>query len=128
MGVYDRQIATAQRIIKAKGEACVWASQIPPTTPDPDKPWLITPGAPVEYPDVAIAFFPLERQFSELIRYLKGTDIVGGSLYGLMGAVDFVPQITDTVVRKDGTRLSIASIDPLAPNGEKILYTIEFKA
>lgn len=125
MTVYASQIAMALRMIKAKGEACLWASLTAPT-PDPDQPWLMTPGTLIEYTGTPILFLPLSRQWAEFIRYIKGTDVVTGSVYGLMGAVAFTPKLTDVVTRNDGTKLNTLSIDALSPNGEIILYTIEF--
>jgi hypothetical protein len=126
MAVYSRQIATALRIIKAKGERCLWASRSAPTA-DPDKPWLSTPGTEVTYPDTPLVFFPLSRLWSDLLGYTKGTEVVSGSTYGIMPAVSFSPQLTDIVTRTDGSTLAPLSIEPLAPNGEVILYTIEFR-
>jgi len=126
MGVYDRQIATALRVIREKGEACTWTAKAAPTT-DPATPWLPVAGVAVAYTNTPIAFFPLSRQWSELLRYLKGTEVVTGSLYGLMPAVAFAPQLTDIITRTDGSKLAPITIDPLAPNGEIILYTIEFR-
>ena len=129
MGEYDRAIASAKRVIAKKGEACKWHVTAPAVVADSDTPWIETVdgAAPVVHADTFIALFPLSRQFSELIRYLRGTEIVTGSLYGLMSAQSFTPAIADIVERKDGTKLGIVSIDPLAPNGDVILYTIEFK-
>ena len=125
MVVYARQTANALRTLKAKGENCVWASFTEPT-PNTEQPWLQTPGIAIDYPDTAIAFFPLTRLGSESVVYLNGMEVIAGSDYGLMGAVGFTPKLTDTVLRNDGTRLTPISIERLAPNGEVILYTIKF--
>ncbi len=129
MGTYDSQIATAQRIIAAKGEACVWTPAVPGEAASSDTPWITPPDTVdpiVTYTGVPIAFFPLSRQFSQLLHYLKGSEVKVGSLYGLMPAVAFTPDLQDIVTRTDGTKLGITAIDPLSPNGEVILYTIEF--
>lgn len=127
MGVYDGPIANAKRIIQAKGEACKWHDAVPASTPDTATPWIVAAAPPaVVHDPVFIAFFPLDRRFAQLIRFLKGSDIVVGSLYGIMGAQPFTPVITGIVERKDGSKLNITAIDPLAPNGDTILYTVEF--
>ncbi len=61
-----------------------------------------------------------------LVGYLKGTEVVTGSTKALMASVSFTPSIQDVVVRSSGETLRIKSIDPLSPNGQIILYTIEF--
>jgi len=125
MGVYDRQIATALRMIREKGELCVWASSTQAEAND-SEPWNGTPSESVPYEDTPIVFFPLNQQWSELIRYLRGTEVQSGSLYGIMPQVEFSPQLTDSVTRSDGSVLRPLAIDPLSPNGEIILYTIRF--
>ena len=126
MGAYDSQIATAKRLIAAKGELCLWAASAPATAADPDQPWLTVAGAAPAPVEVRIVMLPASRQYRELLRFLKGTEVVGGGAYGLMAAVSFDPAKTGIVTRKNGTKLSIESIDLLAPNGDPILYTIEF--
>jgi hypothetical protein len=129
MGVYDRQIESAQRIILEKGEVCEWHVAATAVVADAEEPWnqTVDDEADAVAHAPSIAFFPLSRQFSQLLRYLKGTEVVTGSLYGLMGAVDFTPKLTGIVERGDGTKLGITAIDPFSPNGEVIFYTIEFK-
>lgn len=127
MGVYDRAIASAQRIIRAKGDACVWHPAVTPEA-ETDTPWIETePEGDVVTHAVSIAIFPVDRRYAEMIRYMKDSEVVVGSLYGLMGEVAFTPSIEDIVVRSSGQKLAIVSISPLAPNGDVILYTIEFK-
>lgn len=126
MGVYDRQIATAKRLIAKFGQSVTWRVVADGTVSDADRPWLETPATPTDY-TVAIAFLPLERQFQELLRYIKGAEVATGSIYGLMGAVTFTPSLRDVVLRS-AKEYRIRSIDELAPNGEPILYTVEFDA
>lgn len=128
MAVYARQIAAALRQISAKGELVTWRIPAVPTVADPTQPWIVTNGAAAVDKPVSILFLPLNRQSSQLIQYLTGTEVVVGEVYGLMGAVDFVPELTGTVIRTSGKVLAIQSIDPLSPNGEVILYTVVFKA
>lgn len=123
MGVYDRQIATAKRLIAASGQSVTWR-QLSETTPDDAKPWNAANGAPLNH-SVSIVFLPINRVNQQLIHALRGTEVPVGILQGLMGAVSFVPSIKDTVIR-NGITYNISSIDPIAPNGDVILYTIEF--
>jgi hypothetical protein len=126
MGVYDRQIATAQRMIAAKGELCTWRKMIAPVGDDPANP---AAGTPADYA-VRIVFFPNNQlHLLSTLSMLKETDIPGGRFYGLMGAVSFTPELVDTVINSKGKQFSIIDtngIDELAPNGETILYKLRF--
>lgn len=125
MGVYDRQIASAKRLIAAKGQNVIWRRlSISTPLPDVNKPWKPGDDTTVDV-SVSIVFVPVNRVGNELIHLLKGTEIATGSLKGLMGAVSFEPSIKDVVIRGDKT-LRIKSIEPIAPNGDIIIYTIEF--
>lgn len=123
MGRFDKQIATAKRAILKNGEKCVWRA--PVAVADPTKPWKPSSGAPVEYVDTPILFLPA-GSINALVRLIKGTEVPTGSTSGLMAEVAFVPSVKDVVRRSDGSTLRIKSIDPLSPNGQIILYTIEF--
>lgn len=131
-GKYDRQAATAFRIIKDKGEAVVWAGERFAVTADAATPWLETSGVAFQE-EANIAFFPLDRQWSELIRYLKGTEVVTGSVYGIMPPHAFIDTLTDVeklrcvVTRQDGAKFMPLTIEPLKINEQTILYTIEFR-
>lgn len=123
MGKFDRQIETAKRLISKNGQTVTWR-KVGVDTPDPSKPWKPAADTSTDT-DVVICFLPPGRIGQELIRYLKGTEVTTGSVQGLMSAVDFEPSANDVVIR-DGKTLRIKSIDPLSPNGQIILYTIEF--
>ncbi len=126
MGVYDRQIATALRLIKAKGQVVTWRKLDDGAPADSSKPWKPSAATPDDN-TVSIVFLPPTKENKQLIRYLKGTEVPTGSLDGLMHAVSFEPAAKDIVIR-DGKELVIKSIDPLSPNGEVILYFLEFEA
>jgi hypothetical protein len=124
MGVFDRQIATATRVIKAKGELCQWQSAAAPVIADPTKPWIATQAAPVNR--LVSILFPTSSS-DPLLKLIAGSSIEQGKSKGLMAAVSFVPQLTDTVTRTDGTVLAINKLDQLKPNGQSILWYLEFK-
>jgi len=123
MGQFDRQIETAKRLIAKNGQSIVWR-KLGVGMPDPLMPWKLTADTHDDY-TATICFLPIGRVGQELIRYLKGTEVTTGSVRGIMRAVDFEPTANDVVIR-DGKTLRIKSIDPLSPNGQIILYTIEF--
>lgn len=124
MAVYARQIATAKRLITAKGKAVTWRSNSDGAPGDASQPWKPGATAAIDYL-VSIVFLPENRVGYEWLVRMTNSEIPEGSGYGLMHAVTFEPTLKDVVI-KDGKELRIASIDPLAPNGEVILYTLRF--
>lgn len=128
MGIYDRQILTAKRLLFRNGQSVTWREPAAPITAPtgPAQPWKPTAGIPTDYPDTRIAFFPNTKENRETLHYSNDTDIPAGSEIGLMGAVDFNPTLKGIVIRPDGQQLRVKSISPIKPNGEIILYTIDF--
>lgn len=125
MGQFDRQIATAKRLIAKYGQTCIWRKVANGAPVDSLKPWKPTASETSDN-NASIVFLPASRENRELLRYLKGTEIPVGSIQGLMPAVSFEPTLKDVVIR-DGKQLRLKSIDPVSPNGEIILYTLEFE-
>lgn len=124
MARFDRQIATALRLIQKNGQQIVWRSL--PGSNNPDEPW--NPGTEVPTDNNAfICFVPVrDKETRKLFAYLTGMEVQIGSLAGLMGNVAFNPNPKDVVIR-DGVELRIENLDLLSPNGQKILWTVEFK-
>lgn len=124
MGVYDRQRASALRIIAAKGEVCDW-SQTGDSIADPDKPWEETDSVPVVYQGIRIAFFPLGANDLETVKLLLKTEIPTGLEMGYMGNVPFEPDLKDLVVRRNGKKMRIVTVGKIDPNGEgAVLYQV----
>lgn len=131
MAVYSRQIASAQRTIKRKGQLVTW-KPLEASTTDPNvvagasasRPKVIDTA--IANPDVRIAFFPVGKDKAESLR-ASGVEVTTGSQLGYMGAVDFVPNQKDSVLR-NGVSMPIKHIEVIAPNGEAILYEIVFDA
>ena len=124
MARFDRQIATALRLIEKNGQKVVWRSLA--ASNNSDEPWNSGTETPTEH-DAFICFVPVrDKDTRKLFAYLTGTEVQIGSLAGIMGNVAFEPNAKDVVVR-DGVELRIDSIDLLSPNGQKILWTMEFK-
>lgn len=124
MGVFDRQIATARRLIERYGEACLWQQ---PGDKDPGaKPWH---GSSIDPPDpipVKIAFFPggSESNFAAVLAALGDTNVNIASEYGLMPAVDFDPATSDVLTDSNGNNVEIVDMTPLRPNGEVIFWKL----
>lgn len=125
MARFDRQISTALRLIEKNGELVQWKIVQDGTPFDPLKPWKPSSSV-VTTKDVTICFLPLTRVGDESLHRMKNSEVPTGCDQGLMGAVDFEPSEKDVIVR-NGKEWRIENISILAPNGQNILYTIEFK-
>lgn len=128
MGKYDRQIATAKRLIAAKGRACTWRELGNDAAPDLNKPWK--PGAANNDPSpVSVVFLPDTRSMLTYLQTLTDTAINVGNDYGLMAAVDFTPTINAEIYDEANAVFlrKVKSIDPFAPDGDVILYTVRFE-
>lgn len=123
MGEYDRQVATAKRLIAKKGQDVTWKSLEDGAPSDPSKPWRPSAATSTEH-TVKIAFLPVDRRGDETRRYREGTAVPEGSLLGYMAQVDFTPALKDVIVR-DGEELTVLNFDLIAPNGTPILYILE---
>lgn len=121
---YFRQTAQAKRLIAAKGELCQWLSVAAPIAADPAKPWVKSDAGPVAN---AVSILFTSSGGNSLFKLLAGSSVPAGKKQGLMATVGFTPGPKDSVVRSDGTKLGIESVDSLAPNGEVILWWITFK-
>lgn len=125
MGVYDDDIASALQMIAESGALVTWRQVVASPPVDPSKPWKPVQPETFNDVDVHIVFLPLSRVGNESKRKAKDGETESGNEQGLMGAVAFEPSTKDVVIRA-GRELRILNISKLAPNGEAILYTIEF--
>lgn len=122
VGAYDDDIATALELIEEFGQQCVWRKEV--VARDPDQPWLGGNQTSDDHQPF-IAFIPATDGSSGfgLSKFRQGTDDVAFSTFGLMGAQEFTPEVTDTVLR-GGTPLVIAAIDTLQPAEDVVLYIL----
>jgi hypothetical protein len=119
-------IASAAKLatsVLSDAEPCQWVIAGEPTVGDPTKPWIKTAGEPTTH-DVAILFKATPS--SPYLQANAGSSVETGAVKAIMADVDFVPSISDTVVRSDGTKLSIKSVTPLNMNGQIVLYYLTF--
>lgn len=124
MGVYDRQIATAIRLIAKKGETVQWVSE--DEVVSGSQPWKTTAGAVVPGTPVKMVFVSAGSALLDAIAHLiPGTSVPSSSIKGLMGAVGFTPAINDMVVR-DGVAMMVKDLNIVKPNDQVILYKITF--
>lgn len=130
MARFDRMIKTAERLVAKNGQMVTWRQPRPAEAlPDAQKPWKPADqgeGGNTEY-SVMIAFVPDTRQFREFQYYMRDSELKSGVIIGLMaGSVPFAPSNMDVVIR-DGVEYRINDIQLISPNGQKILYKVEFK-
>lgn len=127
MGVYDRQIALALRLIAAKGETVTWRKYVDGMGGTDANPAAATN----DDHTVKVVFLPSKlNALGTFLSMVGGTEVPSGALTGLMGQVNFTPELADVVVRASGEVLSIpdeSGIEALDPNGEGvILYKLRF--
>jgi hypothetical protein len=117
VGIYDKEIASAKADIEAAGESVVWRSV--GAAEDSTTPWRPT-GVAVTESDVSILFT------DEVTSYDKSGEVQTTVMKNcIMHAVDFEPSLKDFVVRGNKT-LNVSKIRPLSPNGQTIMYYVDF--
>lgn len=126
---YARNIASAQRMIAAKGEACSWKKPVAEAAgADPWRDVRDEDAEPLDYP-VRIAWFSprdLGRGTGEFLAAIMGTEVPEGVMIGLMaGGQGFEPTVNDRITRADSSTVEPMSIDRLAPDGTPILYFVK---
>lgn len=124
MGVYDRQIAQAKRMIKAKGKLVTWIKHN--AKQDTNKPWktAIDASKPTAY-QVYIVLTSPGTFLNALTHMFPGTSVPTGAPDAIMAAVPFTPEENDTI--EDGSEIYvIKDFNVVAPNGEPILYKLVF--
>lgn len=135
MSRFSRQQATALKLISLNGENVIWRKMIVTEQPGA-KPWEQgTQDVTTEDHTAKMVFFPFNQKdlgykTESWSKHQQETLI--GLVEVLMPKVDFVPSITDIVIRKDpetgaDKAYSVLTMDTLAPNGEIIMYTIVLK-
>lgn len=125
MARFDRQIATALRLIAKNGEQVTWKSIVEPTA-NPATPWKPTVVAPIDY-TATICFLTVDRVSMETLSFQLGTEVPKGLVYALMGTVAFAPNLKDVVMRHS-KEYRILNIDILSPNSQIILYEMIFQS
>ncbi len=123
MGVYDKQMALAVRMISTKGQTVTWRKQTAEPIDD-NKPWELNTSVDTDY-SPSIVFLPIDLINHEFRRFMKDSNLIAGNEGGLMAAVDFTPEVGDMVIRGSEV-LKVKNFYRLSPNGEIILYIIEF--
>lgn len=126
---YERQIATAQRLLKQKGGPAVYTSTTTGIAFSSDKPWRDTTNVVTRF-DVQAAFIPYATQghpqISEQDRTLKAAQQVYIAAADLP---DVTPKSGDIIERAaESFKWRVTTVDTLNVNGEAILHTIGVEA
>lgn len=126
MGVYDSQIALAERLIREKGKPVTIIRQT--TVTDPAKPW--EPGVPTEEQDEAYGVF-LNFNQNDMETYGKmpgASEIQASDRKVLLAAAAVnVPPTPNAKLRDETGDWSIEWVRALAPNGDNILFTLRVR-
>lgn len=132
MAGYERQIASAKKLIARRGQVVSWRVRAEGTTDGGEvagatkwRPKAVTPAEPDDR-SVSIVFLPITKEKYESLAAM-GVEVTTGEQMGYMGAVDFQPSKSDAVLRA-GVLMPIETIDIIAPNGDAVLYEIVFKS
>lgn len=132
MAGYERQIASAKRLIAKRGQVVSWRIRTEGTVDAGEvagatkwRPKVVTPSTPDDRL-VSIVFLPITKEKYESLSAM-GVELSTGAQMGYMGAVDFQPSQKDAVLRA-GVLMPIETIDVIAPNGDPVLYEIVFKS
>lgn len=129
--IFDRQIATALRLITKNGAPVTWTK---PAASDPGAdPWRDERTGMADIHTPVMLFFSVidagrggTRGF--LKTFIGGTDVPDINEIGfLAGDCGFIPDQTDILEQQDGSVREIVAIDKIAPNGAPIIYFVMVK-
>jgi len=121
---FDKQIATAKRLIAKNGEVVSLIVETTSALPDPLTPWI--PGSfTKQTKSVASVWLDYD------IRYLSEGVIQKGDQKVLIPSTDInggaiTLTMTNTIIRS-GDAWKVVNFQPLAPNGQLILYELQVR-
>lgn len=128
MGVYDRQKASAKRMIDKYGGLCTWNS-VPASSPQPNEPWNPSPSVPTVYQNIRIAVFPSNSSLEKTMRKMLGSEVPVGDEVAYMAPVPFKVSLKDTFLHPNGKQYRLNKADVIDPNGEgAILYIMDVQS
>ncbi len=120
---YDAAIETAYRLISSSGEESILVRSVGGPPADPSKPWKPGPA------DETVYLVSTVWTTESILR--RESLVKEGEVVAILAAKDFpvVPDpATDHLVRADGRRYAIVAVEPLDPNGQKILFEVRARA
>lgn len=124
MAKYDRQVATAKKLIKKYGSIEIFR-QIRDVA-DPEKPWEDDGKVTTDTP-VYMVFINDSTSLAEVFAaYLAGTTIADGSTVVYIADFGLQPTNKDVLI-KDGVEYRIESVETLKPATQTILHALKVK-
>lgn len=122
MANYNRQIATAKRMIAKYGSKVIY-NRIRDIETDPDKPW-IPGGQDVQSKTIDAVFVNDSSTLAQtLAAFMAGTTIPEGRITVFIPDIGFEPSPKDTIV-KDGVEYRFTGVGVLRPAEQIIMSSI----
>ena len=111
MGVYDRAVDTAKRLVGKYGDKCTWKKRNGTVY------------------NVVIVFAEQGNFLSFIAQSLAADSAqVRGAYEAIMADVSFNPEQGDLLTRSDGTQLILGPVAELKPGSQTVLYLLKFGA
>ena len=127
MAEYDRLIATALRLITAKGRA-ITVFRETPSVPSSSEPWALAAGSSTSFPTHGVFQDPRnsEKNFDFALKVRPETDIerVDWHIYIPATGATFDPQPGDTVLDSTDT-YRVVTCSPIKPGDQMIMYILQ---
>ncbi|QZA70455.1 head-to-tail stopper [Erwinia phage AH03] len=122
MGKYDRQIATAKRLIKKYGSPVTFR-QVRDAVSDPAKPWDDLPAVTIDKTVDAVFVDDSSTLQQVFAAYLSGTVIPDGQVTVFLPDFGLQPSNKDVII-KDGVEYRIAKVGTLKPADQIIMHSL----
>lgn len=125
MGIYDRQIASALKIIRKKGASAILRKLNSTSPSNPDEPWKPSADA-IDDTNISIVILPPLSGSGLEISFNKSIDnslIPKNLQIGLIGNNLIEPDLKDLVII-NSIEYTIYKLATLAPNGESLLFVV----
>ena len=123
---FDRAIKTVLKLVAKNGQTVTF-KHTNQSVPNVNEPWNMVESLP-NTQDIKMVFLSPSSNSQvgkELLQYLTGTSVPTGKIRGYCGPFNYVPKLNDVFIR-NGQTLIISAVDTLSPNGQTIMYIVEF--
>lgn len=123
---YERQIASAKKLIEKFGGDCTYVSSVRGAPTDTDKPWREADVADTQTA-VKAAFVPYQTQSRPGLSQSEQVPVAVNEVYVAAASMPSVtPRVGDGILRgSDQVRHRITSVDTYNINGEVIMYVFQ---
>ena len=120
MADYSEEIALALELIEEFGELSTLVRTVSGTPADPDKPWV--PGEP------EVTETPVHAVYATESVLRRSSLAKQGEVFVILPAAELDSEpdpSTDQLVRANGARHAIISVDVVSPSGDPIIYEVK---